>query len=195
MIKIDFSKVVKTFKKTGYLIIINNDGNGEQWLGNGAAFYNIGNTEFDTINVKPVLPARSPEWEIVSDNVKRYTEVYFDDNDYTEEPIEKILPLDFTYNEKDFETYVLNSRDVMFIDKSYLKPIDIGRNSSGAVFYSRKSKIYGNYLAIKDGLMLKAIIMPKKLINADDTLFADLIDELHEICMIARSSIAEVGEE
>ena len=195
MIKIDFSKVVKTFKKTGYLIIINNDGNGDQWLGNGAAFYNIGNTEFDTINVKPVLPARSPEWEIVSDNVKRYTEVYFDDNDYTEEPIEKILPLDFTYNEKDFETYVLNSRDVMFIDKSYLKPIDIGRNSSGAVFYSRKSKIYGNYLAIKDGLMLKAIIMPKKLINADDTLFADLIDELHEICMIARSSIAEVGEE
>lgn len=115
MIKIDFSKVVKTFKKTGYLIIINNDGNGDQWLGNGAAFYNIGNTEFDTINVKPVLPARSPEWEIVSDNVKRYTEVYFDDNDYTEEPIEKILPLDFTYNEKDFETYVLNSRDVMFI--------------------------------------------------------------------------------
>lgn len=194
MIKIDFSKVVKTFKKTGYLIIINNDGNGEQWLGNGAAFYNIGNTEFDTINVKPVLPARSPEWEIVSDNVKRYTEVYFDDNDYTEEPIEKILPLDFTYNEKDFETYVLNSRDVMFIDKSYLKPIDI-ENSSGAVFYSRKSKIYGNYLAIKDGLMIKAIIMPKKLINAEDTLFADLIDELHEICMIARSSIAEVGEE
>lgn len=194
MIKIDFSKVVKTFKKTGYLIIINNDDNGEQWLGNGAAFYNIGNTEFDTINVKPVLPARSPEWEIVSDNVKRYTEVYFDDNDYTEEPIEKILPLDFTYNEKDFETYVLNSRDVMFIDKSYLKPIDIG-NSSGAVSYSRKSKIYGNYLAIKDGLMIKAIIMPKKLINAEDTLFADLIDELHEICMIARSSIAEVGEE
>ena len=193
MIKIDFSKVVKTFKKTGYLIIINNDGNGEQWLGNGAAFYNIGNTEFDTINVKPVLPARSPEWEIVSDNVKRYTEVYFDDNDYTEEPIEKILPLDFTYNEKDFETYVLNSRDVMFIDKSYLKPIDIG--NSRAVFYSRKSKIYGNYLAIKDGLMIKAIIMPKKLINAEDTLFADLIDELHEICMIARSSIAEVGEE
>ena len=194
MIKIDFSKVVKTFKKTGYLIIINNDGNGDQWLGNGAAFYNIGNTEFDTINVKPVLPARSPEWEIVSDNVKRYTEVYFDDNDYTEEPIEKILPLDFTYNDKDFETYVLNSRDVMFIDKSYRKPIDI-TNSSGAVFYSRKSKIYGNYLAIKDGLMLKAIIMPKKLINADDTLFADLIDELHELCMIARSSIAEVGEE
>lgn len=194
MIKIDFSKVVKTFKKIGYLIIINNDGNGDQWLGNGAAFYNIGNTEFDTINVKPVLPARNPEWEIVSDNVKRYTEGYFDDNDYTEEPIEKILPLDFTYNGKDFETYVLNSRDVMFIDKSYLKPIDI-RNSSGAVFYSRKSKTYGNYLAIKDGLMLKAIIMPKKLINADDTLFADLIDELHEICMIARSSIAEVGEE
>lgn len=194
MIKIDFSKVVKTFKKTGYLIIINNDGNGDQWLGNGAAFYNMGNTEFDTINVKPVLPARSPEWTIVSDNVKRYTEVYFDDNDYTEEPIEKILPLDFTYNEKDFETYVLNSRDVMFIDKSYLKPIDIG-NSSGAVFYSRKSKIYGNYLAIKDGLMLKAIIMPTKLVNADDTLFADLIDELHELCMIARGSIAEVGEE
>ena len=43
--------------------------------------------------------------------------------------------------------------------------------------------------------MLKAIIMPKKLINAEDILFADLIDELHEIFMIARSSIAEVGEE
>ena len=43
--------------------------------------------------------------------------------------------------------------------------------------------------------MLKAIIMPTKLVNADDTLFADLIDELHELCMIARGSIAENGEE
>lgn len=194
MIKIDFSKAVKTFKKTGYLVIINNNGNGEQWLGNGAAFYNMGNTEFDTINIKPVLPERKTEWEIVSDDVKRYIEVYFDDNDYTEEPIEKILPLDFTYNEKDFETYVLNNRDVMFIDKSYLKPVDI-TSSSGATFYSRKSKIYGNYLCIKDGLMLKAIIMPTELVNADDTLFTDLIDELHELCMITRNSIAEKDEE
>lgn len=194
MIKIDFSKAVKTFKKTGYLVIINNNGNGEQWLGNGAAFYNMGNTEFDTINIKPVLPERKLEWKIVSDDVKRYIEVYFDDNDYTEEPIEKILPLDFTYNEKDFETYVLNNREVMFIDKRYLKPVDI-TSSSGATFYSRKSKIYGNYLCIKDGLMLKAIIMPTELVNADDTLFTDLIDELHELCMITRNSIAEKGEE
>ena len=139
MIKIDFSKAVKTFKKNGYLVIINNNDNGEQWLGNGAAFYNMGNTEFDTINIKPVLPERKLEWKIVSDDVKRYIEVYFDDNDYTEEPIEKILPLDFTYNEKDFETYVLNNREVMFIDKRYLKPVDI-TSSSGATFYSRKSK-------------------------------------------------------
>lgn len=194
MIKIDFSKAVKTFKKNGYLIIIDNDGNGDQWLGNGAAFYNMGNTEFDTINIKPVLPASNLEWNIVSDNVKRYTEVCLYDSEYTEEPIEKILPLDFTYNDKDFETYVLNSREVMFIDKSYLKPIDI-TSSGGAIFYSRKSKIYGNYLAIKDGLMLKAIIMPTELVNAEDTLFADLINELHELCMITRNSIAEEGEE
>ena len=77
MIKIDFNKVLNTFKSNRYVQILDNKNNGEQWLNDGAAFYNIGNTEFDAINIKPVLPNVKNEWLIDSNYTSTYAELDF----------------------------------------------------------------------------------------------------------------------
>lgn len=183
MIKIDFNKVLNTFKSNRYVQILDNKNNGEQWLNDGAAFYNIGNTEFDAINIKPVLPNVKDEWLINSNYTSTYAELDFEDTPKLyEEPCEH-MPIDIIYEGHKCIPFLLPSREVMFIDEKYLKPFKI-ETSGVSIFYSRKSKIYGDYLVIKDGLIIKGIIMRNNLVEKEETHFFDNLRTLYEVCSL-----------
>lgn len=183
MIKIDFNKVLNTFKSSGYVQILDNKNNGEQWLNNGGAFYNIGHTEFDAINIKPVLPNIKDEWLIESNYTSTYAELDFEDTPKLyEEPCEH-MQIDIIYEGHKYIPFLLPSREVMFIDAKYLKPFKI-ETSGVSIFYSRKSKIYGDYLVIKDGLIIKGIIMRNNLVEKEETHFFDNLRTLYEVCKL-----------
>ena len=79
----------------------------------------------------------------------------------------------------------------MFINKKYLKPFVI-ETSGVSAFYVRTSQVGGNYLAVKDGMILKGIILPVKLVEKDrDTHFYRNLETLYEACSLRYYSSTE----
>lgn len=143
------------------------------------------------INIKPILPSIKHEWLISSGDTRDY-DFTFEDNDETEEPVADILPIDISYRGVGYVVYILPSREALFINEKLLKPFNI-KSYEGPVFYVRNSPVYGNYLAIKDGLILKGIILPTKLIREDETDFVDVVRELYEVCTIEQANIERMA--
>lgn len=184
MIKIDFNKVLSLFKNDRYIMILDNKKNGEQWLSNGAAMYNIGNTEFDAVNIKPILPNAKGEWQVGSNYTYTYSELEFEDIANYEEPCDRLPETEITHQGETYIPFILPNREVMFIDKKYLKPFVI-ETSGVSAFYVRTSQICGNYLAVKDGMILKGIILPVELVEKDrDTHFYRNLESLYEACSL-----------
>lgn len=196
MIKIDFNKALNLFKNGRYIMILDNKKNGEQWISNGAAIYNIGNTEFDAVNIKPILPNRKDEWQVESNYTYTYSELEFEDIANYEEPCDKLQETEITHQGETYIPFILPNREVMFINKKYLKPFVI-ETSGVSAFYVRTSQICGNYLAVKDGMILKGIILPVKLVEKDrDTHFYRNLETLYEACSLRYySSTAEDTKE
>ena len=196
MIKIDFNKVLSLFKNGRYITILDNKKNGEQWLSNGAALYNIGNTEFDAVNIKPILPNGKGEWQVESNYTYTYSELEFEDIANYEEPCDRLPEIEITHQGETYIPFILPNREVMFIDKKYLKPFVI-EESGVSVLYVRTSQICGNYLAVKDGMILKGIILPVELVEKDkDTHFYRNLESLYEACSLRYySSTAEDTKE
>lgn len=192
MIKIDFNKVLNLFKNGRYITILDNNKNGEQWISNGVALYNIGNTEFDSINILPILPGRSESWQVGSNYTYTYSELDFEDTARSdEEPCERIAAMEIIYNEETYIPFISPNREVMFINKKFLKPFDYEKNGEIA-FYARKSEICGYYLAVKEGLILKGIVLPMKLVEKDkDTHFFKNLETLYEACSLRYYSSTE----
>lgn len=184
MIKIDFNKVLSLFKNDRYIMILDNKKNGEQWLSNGAAMYNIGNTEFDAVNIKPILPNAKGEWQVESNYTYTYSELEFEDIANYEEPCDRLPETEITHQGETYIPFILPNREVMFINKKYLKPFVI-ETSGVSAFYVRTSQIYGNYLAVKDGMILKGIILPVELVEEDrNTHFYRNLESLYEACSL-----------
>ena len=184
MIKIDFNKVLSLFKNDRYIMILDNKKNGEQWLSNGAAMYNIGNTEFDAVNIKPILPNAKGEWQVESNYTYTYSELKFEDIANYEEPCDRLPETEITHQGETYIPFILPNREVMFINKKYLKPFVI-ETSGVSAFYVRTSQICGNYLAVKDGMILKGIILPVELVEKDrDTHFYRNLESLYEMCSL-----------
>lgn len=184
MIKIDFNKVLSLFKNGRYITILDNKKNGEQWLSNGAAMYNIGNTEFDAVNIKPILPNAKGEWQVGSNYTYTYSELEFEDIANYEEPCDRLPETEIIHQGEMYIPFILPNREVMFINKKYLKPFVI-ETSGVSAFYVRTSQICGNYLAVKDGMILKGIILPVKLVEEDrDTHFYRNLESLYEACSL-----------
>lgn len=184
MIKIDFNKVLSLFKNDRYITILDNKKNGEQWLSNGAAMYNIGNTEFDAVNIKPILPNAKGEWQVESNYTYTYSELDFEDIANYEEPCDRLPETEIIHQGETYIPFILPNREVMFINKKYLKPFVI-ETSGVSAFYVRTSQIYGNYLAVKDGMILKGIILPVELVEEDrDTHFYRNLKSLYEACSL-----------
>ena len=197
MIKIDFNKVLNLFKNGRYITILDNKKNGEQWISNGMALYNIGNTEFDSINILPVLPGRSESWQVESNYTYTYSELDFEDTASSDEDYcDRIAAIEIIYNEEIYIPFVSPNREVMFINKKFLKPFNYEKNGEIA-FYARKSRIYGYYLAVKEGLILKGIVLPMKLVEKDkDTHFFKNLETLYKVCSLKYySSTAEDTKE
>lgn len=191
MIKIDFNKALNLFKNGRYIMILDNKKNGEQWISNGAAIYNIGNTEFDAVNIKPILPNAKGEWQVESNYTYTYSELEFEDIANYEEPCDRLLETEITHQGETYIPFILPNREVMFINKKYLKPFVI-ETSGVSAFYVRTSQIGGNYLAVKDGMILKGIILPVKLVEKDrDTHFYRNLETLYEACSLRHYSSTE----
>lgn len=196
MIKIDFNKALNLFKNGRYIMILDNKKNGEQWISNGAAIYNIGNTEFDAVNIKPILPNAKGEWQVESNYTYTYSELEFEDIANYEEPCDRLPETEIIHQGETYIPFILPNREVMFIDKKYLKPFVI-ETSGVSAFHVRTSQIGGNYLAVKDGMILKGIILPVKLVEKDkDTHFYRNLETLYEACSLRYySSTAEDTKE
>ena len=195
MIKIDFNKVLSLFKNGRYITILDNKKNGEQWISDGAAIYNIGNTEFDAVNIKPILPNAKGEWQVESNYTYIYPELKFEDIANYEEPCDRLPETEITHRGETYIPFILPNREVMFIDKKYLKPFII-ETSGVSVFYVRTSQIFGNYLVVKDGMILKGIILPVELVGKDrDTHFYRNLETLYEACSLRYYSSTEKEDE
>ena len=193
MIKIDFNKVLNLFKSYRFIQILDNKKNGEQWLSNGAAMYNIGNTEFDAVNIKPILPNAKGEWQVESNYTYTYSELEFEDIANYEEPCDRLPETEITHQGETYIPFILPNREVMFINKKYLKPFVI-ETSGVSAFYVRTSQICGNYLAVKDGMILKGIILPVELVEKDrDTHFYRNLESLYEMCSLKYYSSTPEG--
>ena len=196
MIKIDFNKALNLFKNGRYITILDNKKNGEQWISNGAAIYNIGNTEFDAVNIKPILPNSKGEWRVESNYTYTYSKLEFEDIVNYEELCDRLQETEITHQGETYIPFILPNREVMFINKKYLKPFVI-ETSGVSAFYVRTSQICGNYLAVKDGMILKGIILPVELVEKDrDTHFYRNLKSLYEMCSLKYySSIPEDTKE
>jgi len=196
MIKIDFNKALNLFKNGRYITILDNKKNGEQWISNGAAIYNIGNTEFDAVNIKPILPNSKGEWRVESNYTYTYSKLEFEDIVNYEELCDRLPETEITHQGETYIPFILPNREVMFINKKYLKPFVI-ETSGVSAFYVRTSQICGNYLAVKDGMILKGIILPVELVEKDrDTHFYRNLKSLYEMCSLKYySSIPEDTKE
>lgn len=185
MIKIDFNKVLNLFKSYRFIQILDNKKNGEQWLSNGAVLYNIGNTEFDAVNIKPILPNAKGDWQVESNYTYTYSELDFEDIANYEEPCDRLPETEITYKEETYIPFISPNREVMFINKRYLKPFII-ETSGVSAFYIRTSEVYGNYLAVKDGMILKGIVLPAALVqkNEEGSYFYSNLKTLYEICSL-----------
>lgn len=184
MIKIDFNKVLNLFKNGRHITILDNKNNGEQWISNGMALYNIGNTEFDAVNIKPILPNAKGEWQVESNYTYTYSELEFEDIANYEEPCNRLPETEIIHNFRNYIPFILPNREVMFIDKKYLKPFSYETNGEIG-FYARKSRVCGDYLAVKEGMILKGIVLPVKLVEKDkDTHFYRNLETLYEACTL-----------
>ena len=98
---------------------------------------------------------------------------------------------EITHQGETYIPFILPNREVMFINKKYLKPFVI-ETSGVSAFYVRTSQICGNYLAVKDGMILKGIILPVKLVEKDrDTHFYRNLETLYEACSLRYYSSTE----
>jgi len=152
------------------------DAGDTQWISNGRAAYPLyGMPRLDEETVMTVMdiPEKDRDKYMVND-LYAPTNLNLSDYDDTER---RLLPQLLTIG---YGGEVLmparTSLGLMFIDPAYLKPID-----ENYELFERESGNGDLYVAVKAGLLLKAIILPKAQ-NAEDIAerLSKLLDELRQ---------------
>jgi hypothetical protein len=155
--------VVSLFKKSG-LICLHTDKHGVQWIGDGAALYplfNLPQLTAENIFIIFDIPEKKHDDFSVIENFN--TSVFsLEDTVDAEVPIEPMAAL--TIMQHGIECMPFGTEQgIIFIDERYISPLlDNHLERKYFIRYDGNGK---PYVAVKAGLMLTAIIMPREIID------------------------------
>jgi hypothetical protein len=158
-------KIASLLSRNKCLIIFTSD-EGEQWLSDGAAMYSISGMPHMTpdivLRIFDVPPDKQAKWHTRESEMP--TAIDFADTIDDEQIIEP-LSISVEYRGESFLLFP-DGRNIYSFNREYLKPLL--DNPDYLSFYKRKTENGGFVLALKVGLELKAVIMPKTLHETEE---------------------------
>lgn len=152
----NFNKIISLGRRNKTVTIYDNGANG-QFLNVGGGFYYIGQTNFGPESLKSII-TNGDDWDIrlyPIDKIKNI--INFEDIDSFENQVELIPKMGIDTDSKKIIAAETKTGAVILIDNELLKPVIDNKNTYS--FYIRQSKKF-NYLAVKKGLVLEAVILP-----------------------------------
>ena len=171
-------------RKKKYAVLFNDPEHDEQYVSVGAAVYKLEGLPFLTIEmllrIFDVTEEEATKWFFDERPLPEFLCFANDCNERDIENIEEFPRLSW----KGYDMLPLQvSNGIMAINAELLKPLE---KSQYMRLFERGSK-RGNYIAVKDGLELKALIMP--LLPTDD-----LLDQLITLANGIRTRIADLAD-
>lgn len=144
----------------------------EQWIGDGNAAYPLhGLPPLKQENLKAFLDCNEKQWEkfYVQEDEASFS---IEDNILEEEDLEYI-GLTIRYMERELVP-LIGAGHIYFVQTKYIKPLieDIS-------FHLRKTFKEQPYIAVKEGFLLRAVIMPCECV---DEQFCNIIGNLYVNC-------------
>ena len=139
----------------------------QQYISDGCAVYPIyGLPVLDREALLTIFDIEHSKWDdwTVSRRAapdSRY--INLEDYDETEVPIRHLFP-PVIYRDRQLMLCDLGDGEIMMVDSDYLEPVSDGVSRE---FYVRTGENGSKVLAVKDGLMLTAVILPMSLQHSD----------------------------
>lgn len=155
------NKIAGICKRAGMIRLYDEHTGDMQWCGTDAAIYPLYSLPvLDGDNVGPVMNFSDKELKnIVVEHVR--IPLRYDVNDTAEG--EKYLgdPIfEFVIGSNVYNAYLRPDTGVLFINAGYLKPL-LGGEDAPELYLRNGDSFTGEYIAVKQGLMLAAIIEPE----------------------------------
>lgn len=155
------NKIAGICKRAGMIRLYDEHTGDMQWCGTDAAIYPLYSLPvLDSDNVGPVMNFSDKELKnIVVEHVR--IPLRYDVNDTAEG--EKYLgdPIfQFVIGSNVYNAYLRPNTGVLFINAAYLKPL-LGGEDNPELYLRNGDSFTGEYIAVKQGLMLAAIIEPE----------------------------------
>lgn len=155
------NKIAGICKRAGMIRLYDEHTGDMQWCGTDAAIYPLYSLPvLDSDNVGPVMNFSDKELKnIVVEHVR--IPLRYDVNDTAEG--EKYLgdPIfQFVIGSNVYNAYLRPDTGVLFINAAYLKPL-LGGEDKPELYLRNGDSFTGEYIAVKQGLMLAAIIEPE----------------------------------
>lgn len=168
----NIQKIVNLCKKSGTLYLYN--AKDCQWISNGYAVYPMyGVPQFDEDSICATYGISDEQKEKMVISEKRPPEsgISFEDNEETEIPAKVISP-GIVYAGTDYMT-VSSEKGIEFIKRKYLDVFDESVELNVRTLNDR------TYIAIKQGMFLKGIILPETTLRA--TIVSEIKDLVKEL--------------
>ena len=176
-------KSVERICKSEHLITLIGSEAGNQWIGAGDALYALhGFPQMDEGSVFAWMdiPEAKRNKYVFRHDYELYDEYDFADATVDERYIERGR---YVINTPTVSLEPLNvSEGVIYINTEYLKPF-----GAGMMLYERKSRDGGIYIAVKEGLIIKGIILPRIVERS----MADDLLEIARLSKIAKRYMVE----
>ena len=173
-------KAVDICKKRSCLTLY--DSTDGQWLSDGGAVYPLFDLpEFseETICLAYDINAKKAATMVIARHPNLPEHIDFSDAALGEAQVVE-GPMDINYKGKWLKP-IITSQGIEFINGEYLKPLaDV--SDEGLLFYERISKSGHKYFAVKQGLLIVAIILPMSII---DESFVKEINTFASLCEIS----------
>ena len=182
------NKIAGICKRAGMIRLYDEHTGDMQWCGTDAAIYPLYSLPvLDSDNIGPVMNFSDKELKnIVVEHVR--IPLRYDVNDtaegekYIGEPIFQFLIGGTVYNA--YHRPIAGG--VLFVNAGYLKPL-LGGEDDPELYLRGIDSLTGEYIAVKQGLMLAAIIEPEldilsaSLVNSVSALAVAVNNELHRL--------------
>lgn len=166
-------KTIATIFKRGKFLRIYTMPNGEQWIGNGAAFYKMSGmpqlTPAVVLKIFDIPENKQAEWNCESGDMPERLHGLFNDDFYKTEQLLESMKVSIDWRGVTL-IFVKNQNDIFAIDEKFVKPL-----YDDVDYLQFVKRTFGNgkeaAIACYNALELQAIIMPCRISD-------DLTDEL-----------------
>lgn len=155
-------KHITALCKREQIVYLYDGSDGQQYVGDGAAIYPLyGLPRLDEKSILTVLDVpddKRPEWEVR----RRTLEVNAEDADPEEEPVGMEYRGLALVVDGDSIAPLKTSRGMVFIRTKYMSPL---MDHRGLTFFMRTTYQQDPCIAVKEGFLLRALIMPREVVN------------------------------